>query len=617
MTNTRDTLYRRFTRTIRTVTVRVAGALTKEGGSGAAIKKEGAGKVDVASWSKDKVYIEDTENVGPNRQIINRMPTKEQRTLRKIKEVIKKLILVGQRLAATLWRARPWRERSAIEKAHEEEIKERIKIQRMLRNEGRLFAKRASNAYARMGLCYHPPMSQRTFLNRIKKVKFTHIVAEQNAIWLQIDTVHLPYGVSVLSLVDDEDILTNVSSSLRHHVEGVYDVERGAWLCIERGRGVRGIPQLVTYEKMMDLLPNKSGGLTIPLGETVNSKRLYRDLKKFPHFLVAGSTGNGKTSYLNVILAAFIQRNTPAQIKIVLVDLKGGIEFDMYRGVPHLWEMGGKNKPDEEQIAPDGIVDRSDKVVMLLERLRREGERRLHIFKKMKVTNIDEYNQGRTKSRMDRIIIMIDEWARVALSPDGRNADRVLSDITATYRAVGFHVILATQMPIRTVISGLIKTNFNAKLAFGVPGNTQSMVILDSGRARGLSPVGRSIFQLGSQVVETQVPFIPKSELTAILDESRRDGGAVEDELSMLEVFRYSLNHLNGGLGAKNIHEQFKDKAGLHTIEQKLKTMDDILVDIDGVEYIVVPGYAHYPRKLKIYKAEGGEDPIPPPVPVT
>lgn len=615
MPNTRDTLYRRMRRRIRTSAARVGGGFTKEGGRGGATNKGKAGHEELANWSKDKTYIPDNENIGPNRQIINRMPTKLQRNIRKIKEVNKKIILVGKRLVATVWQLRPWREKTAIEMAHELEIKEREKMRRRLRNEGRIFAKRASNAYARMGLCYYPPMTQRSFINGIKKVKFTHIVAEQNAIWLQIDTVHLPHGVSILSLVDDENILTNVSSSLQHHVEGVYDVERGAWLCIERGRGVRGIPQLVTYSKMMELMPKKSHGLTIPLGETVNSKRIYRNFRDFPHLLVAGSTGQGKTSYLNVILAAIIERNTPAQVKIVLVDLKNGIEFDIYRGVPHLWKMGGKDKPESEQIAPDGIVGRADKVVMLLKRLRREGERRLQVFKNMKVTNIDEYNKGRTKSRMDRIVIMIDEWARVALGPEGREADRVLSDITATYRAVGFHVILATQMPIRTVISGLIKTNFNAKLAFGVPGNTQSMVILDSGRAKGLSPVGRSIFQFGSQVTESQVPYITRAELTAILDESRADGGAVEDELSMLDVFRYSLNQLDGSLTLERLHQHYSGKIGQRALEYKLKGMDDLLVDIDGVEYVISPPYGSVPRQLKLYKSEGDKEPIPPPVP--
>jgi len=353
---------------------------------------------------------------------------------------------------------------------------------------------------------------------------------------------------------------------------------------------------------MMNLIPKGSDGLTIPFGETVNSKRVYNSLRDFPHLLIAGSTGQGKTSYLNVILACLIHNNTPDQIKIVLVDLKNGIEFDMYRGVPHLWKMGGEGD-DEDEIAPEGIVGRADKVIKLLERLKREGERRLHRFREAGVINIDEYNRHRKGSRISRIVIMIDEWARVALSPEGKHADNLMSEITATYRAVGFHVILATQMPIARVVSTLIKTNFSGRLAFGVPDINSSMVILGSARAKGLEPVGRAVLQHGTKIIETQVPWIPKSELIAILDESRSDGGRVEEVVSMLDIFRYSLEFLDGSLAFQRLFDQFGDRISLHDLKDKLKAMDELLVDVDGVEYEVEPpGKGSKPRQLRLYK---------------
>jgi len=251
MTNTRDTLYRRMTKQIRTIAARTGGAVPIEGGSASLVEKSGEGETLATGYSVDKTYKTEIIDEGPARQIINRMPTKAQRRLRSLAQIIDKIILIISRIIYTFWDLRPWREKTAAEIADIEEMKKRQKMRRILRKESNIFARRASNAYHRMGLSYMPPIHRRSLINGVKKVRFSNIVAERNAIWLQIDTARLPYGVNILSLVDDTNILTNVSSSLRHHIEGVYDVERGAWLCIERGRGVRGIPQIVTYEKMM------------------------------------------------------------------------------------------------------------------------------------------------------------------------------------------------------------------------------------------------------------------------------------------------------------------------------------------------------------------------------
>jgi len=605
MPNTRNWMYRNFRKRLDTTTPYTAGSESINTDKGAKEKDAGSGIAESDGYSIDDTHMEPITSVGPLRQVINKMPTKFQRRVRKFGEMNDRIDALTRSIIKSVWNKRPWREKTEIEKEQEAEIKARQKELATLRRESKIFCRRASNAYARMGLCYFPPIQQRNLINGVKKVQFSNVVVERNAIWLQIDTNRLPWGVDILRLIHDEGVLTNLSASLRHHVQGKYDVERGAWLCIERGRGVRGIPQNVTWEKMFNLLPKDAHRLTIPFGESVNSTRLYRNLRDFPHLLIAGSTGQGKTSFLNVILATLIKNNTPDDMKLVLVDLKNGIEFTMYKGVPHLWKMGGDNTPEEEQIAPDGIVGRPEKVLLLLERLKREGERRLHLFKRLEVTNIDEYNRGRSKSRMSRIVVMIDEWARVALSPEGSKADNLMSEITATYRAVGFHVILATQTPVRQVISTLIKTNFNARLAFGVPTNVSSMVILDTGRAKGLQPAGRAIFQSGTQVIETQVPYITKTELIAVLDESRNDGGRVEETVSMLDIFRYSLDHLDGNLTKQRIFEQFRGKIGKTALEDKLKSMDDLLVDVDGTEYIVRPpeGFG-IPRRLEFYEPE-------------
>lgn len=610
MPNTRDWLYKNFQKRLDTTVPYSAESESINSEMESKINDEGSGLAEGTGFSVDNPHSEPIETTGPLRQIIKKMPTKFQRRVRKFGEMNDRIDALTKTIILNAWNKRPWREKTEIEKEMEAEIKARQKELATLRREAKLFCRRASNSYARMGLCYFPPMHQRNLINGVKKVQFSNVVVERNAIWLQIDTARLPWGVDILRLIRDEGVLTNLSASLRHHVQGKYDVERGAWLCIERGRGVRGIPQNVTFEKMYNLLPAKAHRLTVPFGESVNSTRLYRSLRDMPHLLIAGSTGQGKTSFLNVILATLIKNNTPEDMKLVLVDLKNGIEFTMYKGVPHLWKMGGDDQPEEEQIAPEGIVGRPEKVLMLLKRLKQEGERRLTLFQKLEVTNIDEYNRGKSKSRMSRIVVMIDEWARVALSPEGSQADNLMSEITATYRAVGFHVVLATQTPVRQVISTLIKTNFNARLAFGVPTNVSSMVILDTGRAKGLQPAGRAIFQSGTQVIETQVPYIQKSELIAVLDEARADGGRVEDRFSLQEMLLYSLNNLDGNLPSTRLYEQFKGKIGKTALETKLRSMDGEYFVIDGTEYRVCEPIGNKPRRLEFDDQE-----IPTPTP--
>jgi len=611
MVNTRDSLYKRGKRRVITDAARSAQARNKEPVAEAYKDRSGQATRDAEGYNVDLAHFQEVAQEGPLTKTISRMPTKAQRRLRATAAAIDKSIIFISRLAYTVWELRPWREKTPQEIERDEEMKRRQKMRRILRKEGAEYARRASNAYHRMGLSYIPPLHQRSLINGVKKVRFSNIVAERNAIWLQIDTMKLPPGVDILSLVEDKRNLTNVSASLRHQVQGAYDVEKGAWLCIERGAGVRGIPQEVTYNKAMKLKPKNAHGLTIPLGETVNSKRIYRTLKDFPHLLVGGATGQGKTSYLNVILAAIIENNTPADIGIVLVDLKGGIEFEIYRGLPHLWKIGarydadGNEIEDENTIAPEGIVGRSDRVIKLLERLKEEGERRLKFFKKEKVTSIDEYNagRGRAKTKMQRIMIVFDEWARVSLGPNGKQANLLLSDITATYRAVGFHVILATQTPTVQVVSRLIKTNFNARLAFGVPDITGSIVILDNKMATNLSPVGRAIFKMGIDNIETQVPYLKPGELRRIIAKAKADGGmAGEDHITTMELVKYSLDNLDGSLSVQSLYDQFNSRIGWNSLTEKLKTLDDAIIPIAGREYIVAPGAGSTPRRLVPYR---------------
>lgn len=600
MANIRDFLYKKGLRFVKQESQREGGTQAKHASLGSHASGGNRNPTSAKGLSFDKpVKISPETNRNPLKQTISRMPTKWERRFRKLREFTIRSVHTIRDLGYVLWDLRWWREKTPQELQREKDLKERMELEAKLYKEGKLYAKRISNAYARMGYCYIPPKTERSFLNNTRKVRFSNIVGEPNAIWLKFDVPRLPHGVDLMKLINDENVISNVAASCRHHIQTKYEVDKGAWICVERGRGVRGIPNQVSYRKLMELMDPQRDRLTIPLGETVNNRRIYRSFEPFPHMLVGGATGNGKTNHLNMVLAALIEQNSPQDLEFILVDLKNGIEFDIYKGLPHL-----KPIPNVEK---SGIVGRNDQVIPTLEYLIQEGERRLNVFKKAGVTNIKQYNRHRQEDRMPRLFFIIDEWARIALRGDGKVADELLAEITATYRAVGYHVVVATQMPKVKVVSTLIKTNLSARLAFGVPSNNESMVILDNGKATGLQPAGRALFKFGMTEVELQTPLVERETLKGIVKKAIQSEGKVDsrDKLSMEDILRYSLEYLNGSLAVRPLFDHFQGKIGKNRLQEWLISFDEKIVNVDGQSYQVIPpGGGSVPRKLERYPPE-------------
>lgn len=534
------------------------------------------------------------ENPNPEKRTIARMPRKWERRIKKLYKFSQNLYEYLLEIGYELWDQRWWKDKTPQELEDERERERRRKEADAYRKEADLYARRISNAYARMGYCYIPTKTGYRHPGP-KYVRFSHAVGEPNAIHLKI--AHpLPYGVDILKLVNDEAVLSNIAASCRHSVQASFSAETGAWIMIERGRGTRGVPNQVSYKRMMELMAEDRDRLTVPFGEAANSKRIYQSFRPFPHMLVGGATGNGKTNYLNMILCSLIERNSPEELQFVLVDLKNGIEFDLYEGLPHLW--GGFDQ------APNGIVGRNDQIIPLLYRLKEEGERRLNIFKSKGVNKIEDYNRNRQKGRMPRMFFVIDEWARISQSADGKEADQLLAEITATYRAAGFHVVVCTQMPKVKVVSTLIKTNLSARLAFGVPSNVESMVILDNIQAQGLQPPGRAIFKFGMKNEEVQTPLVERSTVKKIVAKAVETGGKVEavGVLSMEDIFRYSLEYLDGSLSWRPLFDHFQGKVSQLELKSWLNEYDHRVINIDDVQYKVIPSNGGaLPRRIVEY----------------
>lgn len=219
-------------------------------------------------------------------------------------------------------------------------------------------------------------------------------------------------------------------------------------------------------------------GTEIPLDE-----RWHVDLAKLPHLLVAGSTGSGKSVFLESLILTLVLNNHPDELNLLLIDPKK-VELSRFSGLRHLWAAPG--------IMEDDVCTEPGDVPCVLEELADEMERRLDRMKDKGVRDLKEYNQA-TGEGMPRIVCVIDEFADLSLQL-GKPFTQPLERLAAKARASGIHLVLATQKPTRDVVSPLIKANVPARVAFRVACATDSRVILDRAGAEELSRPGEGIF---------------------------------------------------------------------------------------------------------------------------
>ncbi|PJE77067.1 cell division protein FtsK [Candidatus Uhrbacteria bacterium CG10_big_fil_rev_8_21_14_0_10_48_16] len=248
--------------------------------------------------------------------------------------------------------------------------------------------------------------------------------------------------------------------------------------------------------------------LSLPLGKDVSGSSYTIALDKMPHMLVAGATGSGKSVCLNTMIVSWLYQNGPDDLKLILVDPKR-VELTSYNGIPHL-------------LVPPIIS--ADDTVNALKWTIREMERRLDLLSKVGARNIDGYNE-KAEERMPRIVFVIDELADL-MSVSGREVEGHIVRIAQMARAVGIHLVLATQRPSVDVITGLIKANVPGRIAFAVASQTDSRTILDQAGAEKLLGRGDMLFTSAdvAKPKRLQGAFISTEEVEAVVKHLRRKG---------------------------------------------------------------------------------------------
>ncbi len=267
--------------------------------------------------------------------------------------------------------------------------------------------------------------------------------------------------------------------------------------------------------------------LTIGMGKDINGRIAAADLAGMPHLLIAGSTGTGKSVAINAMIMSILYKSTPDEVRLVLVDPKR-LELGNYEGVPHLYTP---------------IITEPKLAANALRNAVREMERRLKLLAAKGVRNIDSYNrlfddtpslfseQSSDEGPIPKIVIIIDELADLMML-DGNNVEESITRLAQMARAVGIHLVLATQRPSVDVITGLIKANFPARVSFRVATKVDSRTILDANGAESLLGRGDMLYlpSGSARVHRLHAPYVTEKEIAAVVEFWKAQGQAQYQE---------------------------------------------------------------------------------------
>ena len=292
------------------------------------------------------------------------------------------------------------------------------------------------------------------------------------------------------------------------------------------GKGTIGIevpnkkPTIVSFRSVVGSKRFQEAEMELPLalGKTISNETFVVDLAKMPHMLMAGATGQGKSVGLNTILSSLLYKKHPAEIKFVLVDPKK-VELTLYNKIERHYLA---KLPDVE----DAIITDNRQVINTLNSLCIEMDNRYNMLKNAMCRNIKEYNKRFKKRELNPndghaylpyLVLIVDEFADLIMTA-GKEVEAPIARLAQLARAVGIHLIIATQRPSVNVITGVIKANFPARVAFRVTSRIDSRTILDSGGAEQLIGRGDMLYTQGNELIRLQCAFVDTPEVEKLTD---------------------------------------------------------------------------------------------------
>ncbi len=327
------------------------------------------------------------------------------------------------------------------------------------------------------------------------------------------------------------------------------------------GRGTIGIEvpnankQIVNMRTLIasDKFVNNKMSLPIALGKKIDNENYIVDLATMPHLLMAGATGQGKSVGINAILVSLLYKKHPSQLKFIMVDPKK-VELSIYRTIEKHFLA---KLPNEEE----AIITDTKKVINTLNALCIEMDNRYELLKEAGARNIKEYNEKFISRRLNPerghkylpfIVLVIDEFADLIMTA-GKEVEMPIARLAQLARAIGIHLIIATQRPSVNVITGTIKANFPARIAFKVSAKVDSRTILDAGGAEQLIGRGDMLVSHGSELLRLQCAFVDTPEVEQVVEFIAKQRGYA----SAFELPEYEGEE---GEGAKEVDLTNRDK---------------------------------------------------------
>lgn len=573
-----------------------------------------------------------------------------------------------------LFRRLLWGDRSEgeqQEREHEaDQAREDAALHTQLEAEAEFYADKIQETLTRKGVCYRYTRSERDEVREyIQEVAFEYpFHATKDTIKLKVDTRRLPRGIGLKELTDPEN-LRLCSINCRHNVFYEYNTECGLWFIIERESGVGGVPRHLSFEDAMASRPASMEGerLAFPVGIGANHKVVWRTITQVVNMLVAGSPKWGKSNFVNSIICTLLAHNRPDQLKLMLIDLKGGLEFAFYADLdayllsipkpkklptkkqeadsvqasadvpaadgdqtddPLLFdesEQPGEPDPEEADVILDrrskerikAFIERREEVPAALSFIIDEAERRMKLIREAGCKTIGRYNQKRNNRPLPYILVVIDEWADVKLTPRvGARAEERLINVSNRARAVGIHTILCTQSPNKDVVGTRITNAMNTRVVFHTANQYMSQALVQDYSATELQPPGRCLFVDGDAKQELQTAYMPDETVRAVVEAAR--GGRVKQtvkparhDVTDTEILRWALEANGGNLGWRELFKQFGPRGfGAEECRQVGRRMAGQVVTVNDRLYRVAPSVGlPAPRSARLLPVEETQAP--------
>jgi hypothetical protein len=497
------------------------------------------------------------------------------------------------------------------ERKHRKELIQDAKLERRNRSQMRLEAKWIESllidVFRKTSGCHHIYSVDGKEITKAPKFYKSVTTPDAHYFYLLVSSKSLfgwrwllPYSVTVARLTH-EDVIANMRAATKLQVDAIWTETGQLVYRVARLESPDALPKQVNWRDAMRYFPDKKREkLPYSIGVSENRKFQWFDLASDPHILIAGKSQSGKSNLVNGIIGTLVSTHSPDELRVVLIDQKGGLEFTHWHELPHLlWD----------------VVKTLDETQPVFEKLVSVMRQRMTKLEKVKAKDIAAYNaRVDAEYRMPRVLVVIDEMNTfVGLGAKTEAIHNLIMLLVSQGRAVGVHVIASTQHPEVKVVPGRIKTNMSMRLSGAMPTVSASQIILDTPDAARIPNIpGRFVAVIGLTTIQVQVPRIFDEDIAGVCASAALAYSSVSENLPDMKeqpqllvwneerVMSAALEWINGHLSSQKLHKMLGDESpGERHLSKMCKRI------IDQVE---ASGYCtdENEQRYRLKKAKGG-----------